>query len=134
MKKIIVTLIVSIFLILPACNTQQKTNEEKLNLIPEGKISYTHFEIGNVIQDGKQAVFFNFSSDYTVNKIEIAGNLLDINGNTIYIFDTKMTFGTPTKNPEPSTRIEKDLIKQITSVSFTKITAYTAEEVNLNIN
>ena len=41
-----------------------------------------------------------------------------------------MTFGTPSYNPEPVIRIESDLIKYVASASFTKIKAYTVEDMN----
>ena len=71
-------------------------------------------------------------SEYNVYKIEIAGSLLDINGKTIYEFDTWMKFGTGTisKNPSPVIMIDKDLIYNVCNVSFTKIRAYTIEDIN----
>ena len=98
-------------------------------MIPQNNIRYTYFEFGNVIDEGKQAVFFNFSSDYIVSEMEIAGVLLDINGNTIYTFDTTTTFGSSSKNPKPHIRIDANLIKNVVSASFTEIKAYTTEEV-----
>ena len=95
--------------------------------IPEGSIKYTHLEYGNVIQDGKQAIFLNFVSDYAVTELEIAGALLDNNGNEIYAFDTGVRFGTPSADPDLAIKIESNLIKNVKSVSFTKITAYTTE-------
>ena len=100
------------------------------NEIPEQSITYTNFTFGNVIQDGKQAVFFNFASDYTVTELEVVGSLLDKNNNVIHSFNTSMNFGTPSKNPELAIRIDKDLISKVKSVSFTKIKAYTTEEIN----
>ena len=41
-----------------------------------------------------------------------------------------MNFGTPSKNPELAIRVDKDLISKVKSVSFTKIKAYTTEEIN----
>lgn len=73
-------------------------------------------------------MFFNFASDYTVTKMEIAGTLLDKDGNVIYSFDKSITFGTSSYNPEFSIRIDKELIKKVTNVSFAKIKAYTTEE------
>ena len=53
-----------------------KANDDKKSIeIPENNITYVRLSIGNVIQDGKQAIFFKFASDYTVTKIEIAGTL-----------------------------------------------------------
>ncbi|MBO7292340.1 MAG: hypothetical protein J6V07_00215, partial [Clostridia bacterium] len=72
----------------------------------------------------------NFVSDYTVTKMETAGTLLDKNGNIIHSFDTAMTFGTPSDNPELAIRIDKELIKKVKNVSFTKIKAYTTEEID----
>lgn len=124
----IVSLILSLFTLFSCVACQSK--DETINSIPEHNITYTHFEIGNVIDEGKQAIFFNFTSDYTVNKIEIAGTLLDKNGNTIDTFDTAITFGTPSHNPKPVIRIEAELIRTVASVSFTRIKAYTIEDLN----
>lgn len=136
MKKILLIIVLSAlgFFTLFSCSYYEPPKDEKTYEIPEHNIKYTNLEFGNVIQDGKQAVFFDFVSDYTVTKIEIAGNLLDKNGNTIHSFDTSMTLGTPSYNPEPVIRIEKDLIKNVKSVSFTKIKAYTTEELDLRAN
>ena len=121
---ILLTLLVSIF---SSCESYKKPQKQTPNEIPEQNINYTNFTFGNVIQDGKQAVFFNFASDYTVTKMEIAGTLLDKDGNVIHSFDTSMTFGSPSNDPELAIRIEKELIKNVKSVSFTKIKAYTTE-------
>lgn len=109
------------------------SKKQTINEIPEQSIAYTNFTFGNVIQDGKQAVFFNFVSDYAVTKMEIAGTLLDKDGNAIHSFDTSMTFGTPSYNPEPAIRIEKDLIKNVKSVSFKKTKAYTTQNINASV-
>ena len=69
-------------------------NDEKINVIPQNNISYTHLEFGNVVDEGIQAVFFNFSSDFIVIKLEINGVLLDKSGDTIYSFDSALTFNT----------------------------------------
>ena len=93
-------------------------------------ISYTHLEFGNAVDEGKQAVFFNFSSDFIVIKMEINGVLLDKSGDTIYSFDTALTFSSPSINPKFPIRIDANLIKNVNSASFTKIKAYTTQEVN----
>ena len=116
------------------CESHDDSKKEPSNAIPEQSIAYTNFTFGNVIQDGKQAIFFNFVSDYTVTKIEIAGTLLDKDENVIHSFETSMTFGTPSYNPEMPLRIEAGLVKYVKSVSFTKIKAYTMEEVDLKEN
>ncbi len=123
---ILLTLVLSAF---SSCDSYEKPEKQTQNEIPEQSINYTNFTFGNVIQDGKQAVFFNFVSDYTVTKMEIAGTLLDKSGNIIHSFDTSMTFGTPSDNPELAIRIDKELIKNVKNVSFTKIKAYTTEEI-----
>ena len=128
-----ILLVLSIFT-LSSCASNVESEKEKINIIPEQNIKYVNFEFGNVIQDGKQAVFFSFSSDYSVTKIEVVGILLDKNGDTVHAFDTAMQFGTPSKNPEMAIRIESGLIKYVKSVSFTKITAYTNEEVDSSMN
>ena len=124
---ILLTLLVSIF---SSCESYEKPQKQTQNEIPEQNINYTNFTFGNVIQDGKQAVFFNFVSDYTITKLEVVGSLLDKDNNAIHSFDTSMNFGTPSKNPELAIRIDKDLISKVKSVSFTKIKAYTTEEIN----
>ena len=105
-------------------------NDEKINVIPQNNISYTHLEFGNVVDEGKQAVFFNFSSDFIVIKMEINGVLLDKSGDTIYSFDTALTFSSPSINPKFPIRIDANLIKNVNSAAFTKIKAYTTQEVN----
>ena len=132
MKKLLFVLI-SLTLVLStffSCESYEKPEKQTQNEIPEQSINYTNFTFGNVIQDGKQAVFFNFVSDYTVTKMETAGTLLDKNGNIIHSFDTAMTFGIPSDNPELAIRIDKELIKKVKNVSFTKIKAYTTEEID----
>lgn len=124
---ILLTLLVSIF---SSCESYEKPQKQTPNEIPEQSINYTYYTFGNVIQDGKQAVFFNFVSDYTITKLEIVGSLLDKDNNAIHSFDTSTNFGTPSKNPELTIRIDKDLISKVKSVSFTKIKAYTTEEIN----
>ena len=124
---ILLTLLVSTF---SSCESYEKPQKQTPNEIPEQNIYYTNFTFGNVIQDGKQAVFFNFVSDYTITKLEVAGSLLDKDNNAIHSFDNSMNFGTPSKNPELGIRIDKDLISKVKSVSFTKIKAYTTEEIN----
>lgn len=130
-----VILFVSIILmlfVLSSCGSGNDSKQEASNEIPEQCITYTNFTFGNVIQDGKQAIFLNFASDYTVTKIEIAGALLDKDENSIHSFETSLTFATPSYNPELSVRIEVGLVKYIKSVSFTKIKAYTAQSIDAN--
>ena len=124
---ILLTLLVSSF---SSCESYETPEKETQNEIPEQNINYTYYTFGNVIQDGKQAVFFNFVSDYTITKLEVVGSLLDKDNNVIHSFDTSMNFGTPSKNSELAIRIDKDLISKVKSVSFTKIKAYTTEEIN----
>lgn len=136
MKKIFsVILFVSATLMLfifSSCVSNNDSNKETLNEIPEQSITYTNFTFGNVIQDGKQAIFLNFASDYTVDKIEIAGTLLDKEKNGIHFFETSRTFDTPLYNPELFIRIETGLVKYVESVSFTKIKAYTTQSISAN--
>lgn len=138
MKKIFsVFLFVSATLMLfifSSCVFNNDSKKETLNEIPEQSITYTNFTYGNVIQDGKQAIFLNFASDYTVDKIEIAGTLLDKEKNGIHIFETSRTFDTPPYNPELFIRIEAGLVKYVESVSFTKIKAYTTQSISANSN
>lgn len=134
-KAISVISLISIILmlfVLSSCESHDDSNKKALNTIPEQSIAYTNFTFGNVIQDGKQAIFFNFVSDYTVTKIEIAGTLLDKDENVIHSFETSTTFGTPSYNPEMYLRIEAGLVKYVKSVSFTKIKAYTTQSISEN--
>ena len=119
---ILLTLVVSIF---SSCGSYEVQNK-----VPEQSINYTYYTFGNVIQDGKQAVFFNFTSDYTITELDVAGCLLNKNNDVIHSFETSMNFGTPSKNPELPISIDKELIKEVKGVSFTKIKAYTMEETN----
>ncbi len=132
MKKIIKLVVLMTFAIfsLTFCSACQDGNSQKMNLIPEQNIKYSHIEIGNVIQDGKQAVFLNFKSDYTVEKIEYAGVLLDKEGNTICTFDKELNFGNPSCNVSATILIDYKLIKNVKSVSFTKVNAYTTEKIS----
>lgn len=118
--------------VLSSCGFDNDSKKETSNEIPEQCITYTNFTFGNVIQDGKQAIFFNFASDYTVTKIEIAGALLNKDKNSIHSFETSLTFATPSYNPELSLRIEAGLVKYVESVSFTKIKAYTTQSISAN--
>ena len=124
---ILLTLLVSIF---SSCESYEKTQKQTPNEIPEQNIYYTHFTFGNVIQDGKQAMFLNFVSDYTVTKMEITGTLSDKTGNVIHSFDESIAFGNPSYNPEMHIRIEAGIVKYVDTVSFTKIIAYTTQELN----
>ncbi len=134
MKKILIKIVVLLlsFVLFCSCSSNSNSNSENNNIIPQDKISYTHLEFGNVIDEGKQAVFLNFSSDYVVTKIEMKGTLLDKSGNTIHSFDTSMTLGSPSKNPDLPIQIDANLIKNVKSASFTTIKAYTTQEINSN--
>lgn len=135
MKKISLILIISIILMLfvfSSCWSDDDPPKETSNEIPEQSIAYTNFTFGNVIQDGKQAIFLNFASDYTVAKIEVAGTLLDKDKNTMYAFEKSVSFDTPSYNPELYLRIEAGLVKYIEDVSFTKIKAYTTQSIDAN--
>ena len=127
-KKIVVLVLILVSAIsLVSCIDDAKQQE---NLIPEQDIAYSHMSRGNVIQDGKQAIFFKFNSTYIVTKMEYAGSLLDVNGNVIYTFDETLNFGSTTKAPEVFVHIDADLINKVITVSFTKIKAYTTDTIN----
>ena len=130
MKKIFIVFIVmlSLFLLL-SCASCAVSEQEKNAIVPDGNTSFKNYTIGNVIDEGKQAVFFNFVSNYNIKKLEISGHLLDSSGNTIYTFETTQALSTPTKKPEVFIRIASDLVKRVRSVTFTKITAYTADDI-----
>ena len=134
MKKLLTRIAILIlgFVFLCSFSSCLNTNEEKINTIPQNNISYTHLEFGNVIDEGKRAVFFNFTSDYIVSKMEIEGILLDRSGNTIYTFEDTISFGSPSNNPKFPIRIDENLVKNVSSVSFTKMKAYTTQELNSN--
>ena len=134
MKKLLtrIAILLLSFVFLCSFSSCLNTNEEKINTIPQNNINYTHLEFGNVIDEGKRAVFFNFTSDYIVSKMEIEGILLDRSGNTIYTFDNAISFGSPSNNPEFPITIDENLVKSVSSVSFTKIKAYTTQELNSN--
>ncbi len=133
MKKLlsIFILLTLVLYALSSCESYEDPKKQTTNEIPEQSINYTNFTFGNVIQDGKQAIFFNFVSDYTVTQIEVAGALLDIDKNVIHSFETSMTFGSPSFNPELAIRVESGLIKHVKSASFSKIKAHTTEQVDL---
>lgn len=133
MKRNLIIIFLLLIFIFTLCSCevhQAPSSTGPLKEIPKQSINYIDFTVGNVIQDGKQAIFFNFASDYVVEKMEIAGTLLDSYGNIIHSFDTLIKFGTPSYNPEMAVRVEKSIIKDVKSVSFSKIKAYTLEEFN----
>ena len=132
MKRFFIKIATILFSFVLLCSYTACVNSKEgtANIIPQDSIRYTGLKFGNVIDEGKQAVFLNFNSAYLVIKIEIEGVLLDKNGNTIYTFDTTMEFGSPTKKPEVSIRIDANLIKSVKSASFTKIKGYTKEEIS----
>ena len=99
------------------------------NLIPDNGIRFNNYSVGNVIDEGKQAIFFTFTSDYAVSKIEATGELLDGSGKTLYTFDCASGIGTPSKTPEIFIRVEADLAKKVRSVSITSLKAYTTEKI-----
>ena len=131
MKKILRTILLSIISlsILTSCFACTSLTDKEI-LIPEKDIIYTDFDLGNVIFEEKRAVFLNFSSTYTVTKLEVAGSLLDVNGEVIENFDTTMSFGTPSNKPDLSISIDDNLVKKVRSVHFTKIKAYTKDKIN----
>ena len=135
MKRLlpILVLLALVLASLSSCaSSHEDLPKQTANEIPEQSITYTNFTFGNVIQDGRQAMFLNFVSDYIVTKMEIAGTLSDKTGNVIHSFDASIAFGTPSYNPEMVIRIEKDLVKDVKSVSFSKIKAYTTQSINTN--
>lgn len=113
-----------------SCNFLPSGTDKSENIIPEQNISYEKFTMGNVIDEGKRAIFINFSSDYAVSKIEVAGSFLDINGNEVYKFSINKEFTTQTKNPEIYERIDAKLTNNIYSIKFTTIKAFTTETIN----
>lgn len=132
MKRIFIKIATILFSFVLLCSFTAcfNFNKEPTNIIPQDSISYTSLEFGNVIDEGKQAVFLNFNSAYLVTKIEMEGVLLDKNGNTIYTFDTTMNLGSPSNKPKVPIRIDANLIKSVKSASFTKIKGYTKEQIS----
>ena len=125
MKKFfgIFVLVVFILLALSSCAS------DNLKEVPEDSITYSHFECGNAVDvDGTVAVYLNFDSDYAVNKIEIAGALLDWKGNEIHTFDATMNMD-PSYSPVSIVFVDKDVVRSVRSVSFGKIKAYTADSL-----
>lgn len=124
-------MLLSVFMLASCAQNDQLPTfgEEKYYEVPNSSVRYSHLEFGNVICDGKQAVFINFNSDYPVDRVAAKGSLLDQNGNVIYTFDEGITFSS-TNKPELPVRIEKELIKSVRSVSFTEIKAYTKNKIN----
>lgn len=118
------------FCVSRCCFSQRK--EQLLYEIPEQNIEYQGFEFGNVIDDGKRAIFFKFNSDYTVVQMEIAGVVIATNGDTLYEFDFSTNFSNVPTNPRPAIRLDKDLIIRVSYISFTKILAYTSEDITSN--
>lgn len=132
MKKIlaIIALLSLLLSTLCACVPDIQPVKETANAIPSQSIRYVRFTLGNVIQDGNRAIFFEFLSDYSVTKMEISGKLLDKNGSVIYSFGREMEYTDPSRNPEFPITLGKNLIERVNSVRFTKITAYTNETVS----
>ena len=129
MRKTLGIVAVFLFSIFALCSCDfGKSNEP--SVIPEQNVKYTHFQFGNVIDEGQRAVYLYFDSDYSVTKMEIAGTFKDSKGNIVHTFDKKLSFGTASKNPKFIVMVDKDLISKISSVSFTKIKAYTTEQIN----
>ena len=132
MKKIIllVSALLMIFCTFCSCSAFTKGNEETANnLIPKDSIRFKNYSVGNVIDEGKQAIFFRFASDYSVSKIEATGTLLDDSGKTIHTFEYSSGIGSPSKTPEIFIRVEADIAKKVRSVSITNLKAYTSENV-----
>lgn len=128
MKKFLATVILLTFSLTVLCSCVNPNDPDEYK-IPEQNIEYTYFTLGNVIQDGKRAVFFNFESNYTITKIEFTGYLLNSNGQAIHSFDSSISLGNGNKKPEVAIRVDADIVYDISSVSFTKIIAYTTEKI-----
>lgn len=129
MKKFL-TIIALLTLFLLTFSSCSSPDEPKEYQIPSQEITYSHFEIGNVIDQGKQAIFLCFESEYPVSKIQATGSLLDKNGNTIYTFDSSLSFDTPSNTPDLFIRVEPNIVNNLRSISFTNITAYTKEKID----
>ena len=131
MKRFLSIIILSIITLftLTSCITSDRTNEAKEYEIPSNSINYIKFSFGNVIYEGKRAVFFEFASDYPVSKMEYSGSLLDANGNILFTFEETTNFSSPSKNPEAYVRVDQALANKVRSVTFSKIKAYTTEKI-----
>ena len=132
MRKIILLISVLLIILCAFCSCSvfsQGSEERASNLIPEDNIRFKNYSIGNVIDEGKQAIFFRFVSEYSVMRIEATGVLLDGSGETIYTFDYSSGIGAPSKTPEIFIRVEADVVKKVKSVSITSLKAYTSEDI-----
>ena len=132
MKNFLKTFIVLLFSIFMSFSFIACSNHDSTKVVPDNNIKYQSYFFGNVIDEGRQAVFLCFSSDYSIVKIEITGEMLNRTGNSIYDFEECMTFSSPTKSPRPVVLVDCSLINNIKSVRFTKIVAYTEDELNFN--
>lgn len=127
--KVILILLISLC-ILTSCKVNENPKEQNEFIIPKENIKFSHLTFGNVIQDGEQAVFLNFISDYKVTKIEYSGTFLDANKTIVHSFDSSLSFGTSSKSPSAVVMVESGIIKYIKTASVTKIIAYTDENIN----
>ncbi len=131
---LLIMIIFGCVLSLVSCDKENigKTEIEEYNIIPDYNISYIGFSKGNVIQDGKQALFLKFSSDYNVIKMNASGHLLDISGAVIYDFST-VTIATNSKNPEIHIREDYSIIQSTVNVIIDNVNSYTNENLDCNI-
>ena len=128
MKKFLATVILLTFSLTVLCSCVNPNDPDEYK-IPEQNIEYTYFTLGNVIDNGKRAVFFNFESDYIVTKMEFAGNLMNSSGQVIHSFDSSTNLGNGKINPEVAISIDADIAKNVRSVSFSKLNAFTTEKI-----
>ncbi len=128
MKKSLALLILFSLVFFLLCSCEKSSSYEKqMDLISDQDITYNCLQLGNVIDDGKIAVFLNFTSKYKVDKMELKGALLDRKGNAVYVFDDSTTFATPSLETKFIIMVDKALLGKISEASFVKINAYTTE-------
>ena len=132
MKKTLCALTLLLVILASLCSCAEAELQTKP--IPNQNIEYDHFEVGNVLNDGELAIFFFFESDYKVSEMEIEGDLLDYNGNSIHHFEAKMELSPPTNQPSLTIFVDKNLILNIAAVSCKTIKAYTTASTSGNVD
>lgn len=127
---ILIIFMFSFCFILPAC----KENEPKENLVPESSINYVGIGLGNVIDEGKRAIFIYFSCEYPITKLKASGFLLNPSGQTVLTFNETTTLSPARTNPSIVIRVDTNIVYNISSASITSIKAYTKSNIEQTNN
>ncbi len=127
---ILIIFMFSLCFILPAC----KDTTPKENLVPENSINYEGIGLGNVIHEGKRAIYLYFSSEYSITRIEASGFLLSPTGQRVFPFNDNISLSPSTTNPAFTIMIDASLASSVSSASFTNIKAYTHSKIDSNDN